>query len=1208
MPKVTTSLNAFTAGELSPRAKGRFDLAKYASGATKLENFLINQLGGVSYRPGTRFLAETKDSSKASRLIPFQYQADSDYVIEMGDLYMKMYENDGDAVVDTVVDAWTKLLLHNNGIDAYGALGGSVIDSSATPRAITKVGTAEISPSQYKFGNCSLSVDGDSDYVTAPDHADWDFAGNWTVEGFIYITADQRCPIFSHRTDNDNMIYGEVLETTQQIRLIIWNGGALQDDVVSAVGVISLNTLTHVAFLRIGASYYIFVNGVQVATAAVAKTWTGFTGTLQIGHETDHMGTEKFFAGYIDEVRISNLDRSTGAGASFPVPTSAYTSDANTLLLLHCDTIDSSSITTPKIITFNGTAQLDTTAGKMKFGTASLLLDGNSDWISAIDSDDYYMGTGDFTLDVHCMFAGIGAQQNLFGQYEDATNYWFAEITAANKLQIKFVDGGVTKGDYITTAAVPAIAINTYYHFRFVRDAASVYIFVDGTSVGVTETTAISTNDVGNISGKLKVGAYGADGAEGRFFNGWMDEVRISKGYARSTADFVAPTAEYTLDPVVTTELVTTYLESDIFDIQYAQNNDIMYLVHPDYAPRKLSRTSATAFSLSLVSFVRGPFLDDNTTATTITPSSATGATTLTASANIFDPLHVGSLWRINKDATAGAVVKITAYTSPTVVDGTVQAEPDGVAGNIGGVGAYTDWAEGAFSAYRGYPSCVAFHEQRLYYGNTKEEPQKFWGSEIATYDCFTNGYTAAGASTAVVDSDAIAFEVATEQRNAIKWLSSGNKALTIGSQGGTFSATSGETTATIASDNIVVSRDSNYGAAGLMPKRISSFLYYIQRDFIRLRELAYSFQIDNTVANDMTLLAEHILKDGGTVVDIDHQQSPNDRIFCVRNDGEIAVLTRNPEQDVMGWCRLVAGTDSSGEKGEFESVCVIPKQQADDQVWVIVKRSIGGSTKRFIEYFSAEDFDEDWDAIQCDSSLSLDLPNTITGVTIADDLILYTAGTGAPALADGDQIKINGVVGTTEINGTFLVDTLTLGVSFKLKTLAGVAVDFSTYGAWISGGEIRKMVTNISGLTHLEGETVVAQVDGYIPSTETYVVSGGAITLSARAAVVHVGLPYYGTLQLLKLSDGSPTGTGQTKTRRIYKGTLRLYRTQGLSIGRTTSTLDLLNYDDTNLYTGDMDKVFQTTWNNADEIIIYQEKPLPANILAVITRSEVEE
>src|SRR6202035_2714780 len=113
----------------------------------------------------------------------------------------------------------------------------------------------------------------------------------------------------------------------------------------------------------------------------------------------------------------------------------------------------------------------------------------------------------------------------------------------------------------------------------------------------------------------------------------------------------------------------------DIFNLQMANKADVMYIVNPNYFPQKLIRTTATSFTIANVPFVRGPFLDSNITATTITPSSATGATTLTASTAIFQAGHVGSLWRVGTDNSVAnsGVVLITAFTDSQHVNGIVQ-------------------------------------------------------------------------------------------------------------------------------------------------------------------------------------------------------------------------------------------------------------------------------------------------------------------------------------------------------------------------------------------------------------------------------------------------------------------------------------------------------------------------------------------------------
>jgi hypothetical protein len=364
-----------------------------------------------------------------------------------------------------------------------------------------------------------------------------------------------------------------------------------------------------------------------------------------------------------------------------------------------------------------------------------------------------------------------------------------------------------------------------------------------------------------------------------------------------------------------------------------------------------------------------------------------------------------------------------------------------------------------------------------------------------------------------------------------------------------------------------------------------------------------------------MNLLADHILREGDGAVEMQHQQSPNDRLWIVRNDGEIAVLTRNSGQEVMGWSRIVAGSTVMGP-GLFESIAIIQQDSGDDQVWVIVNRLMhDGSVKRYVEFFTGETFDNDWDAVRVDCSLTYDTPKTITNATKANPVVISAAAHG---FSDGDQVKIDniigmssaGVYGTHNLNGnTYIVAGQSAG-SFHLHTLAGDNVDGTLYATYIEGGKVRKMVTALSGLDHLEGETVSVTVDGVLPTTtKTYEVTSGAITLSQKAAVAHVGLPYVGDIQLLKLSEGNPLGTGQGSMRRVYKTVLRVDRSLGAKIGKDANSLsEVFDTTDTALVTGDRSPLIATGWNKDDEILIRQNVPLPFNLLSVILVSECEE
>lgn len=655
------------------------------------------------------------------------------------------------------------------------------------------------------------------------------------------------------------------------------------------------------------------------------------------------------------------------------------------------------------------------------------------------------------------------------------------------------------------------------------------------------------------------------------------------------------------IDAGIPVEIATPWSAAEIFDVHVSQNADTMYMTHPNHHPRKLTRTSAVTFSLVEVPFVRGPFMDDNITATTIDASADVGAgITLTASVAIFDVGHIGSLWRV-KDA----VVKITGFTSTTILDGDVQAEPDGTAGDINAGGApQTDWAEGEFSTLRGFPATNTFHEQRLYYAKTATHPQDFWGSVIAAYDNFLADPTD--------DTAAVHFQIVSEQVNAIRWLSSDARAMQNGTSGGTFSAASGPGSSPITAGNISVTKDTNYGVANIQPKRIASALYYLQRNSFQLRELIFSFEVDTYVSEDMTLLADHVIRDGGGARDMSYQQSPNDRIWVVRNDGQMAVLTRNAGQEVVGWSRIIAGRDAVGA-GKFESVAVNQTENGDDEVWVTVRRVIDGQVKRYIEFFTPEYFDDPWDPVRVDASLTYDNPVDATDATQTSPVVVSAPGHG---LANGDLVRLSNFEGMTELNGNVYKVAGVVGDDFNLTDEADDPIDGTGFSDYVSGGEVRKMVDSLTGLDHLEGETVTVQVDGGLPAgAQTYVVLAGMITLENKAAVVHVGLPYVGNMQLLKLSDGSLT-IGQTKNRRIYLSTLRVFRSLGIKIGMNEEGLNQVYFNLVNnapgkppdLFTGDVEKHFETFWSKEGEILIRQDVPIPLFILMIALRSEVEE
>jgi hypothetical protein len=191
--------------------------------------------------------------------------------------------------------------------------------------------------------------------------------------------------------------------------------------------------------------------------------------------------------------------------------------------------------------TFVGTAQLD--SSQYKFGTTSLLVDGNSDYITLPDSTDWSFGAGDFTVDFWVNFNNTSDTQLLLGQYADNNNCWYLQkANSGNKLAMSFYSAAGGRGYFLLTNNWSPNTL-TWYHLAFVRSGSSGFIFINGVSQNVTLITG--WGNVGDIAANLTVGAAIFNTGTTYYLNGWIDEVRISKGIARWITDFSVPTSPY---------------------------------------------------------------------------------------------------------------------------------------------------------------------------------------------------------------------------------------------------------------------------------------------------------------------------------------------------------------------------------------------------------------------------------------------------------------------------------------------------------------------------------------------------------------------------------------------------------------------------------------------------------------------------------------
>lgn len=643
----------------------------------------------------------------------------------------------------------------------------------------------------------------------------------------------------------------------------------------------------------------------------------------------------------------------------------------------------------------------------------------------------------------------------------------------------------------------------------------------------------------------------------------------------------------------------------DLLEIKHTQSADVIYLVHPEYQPRKLTRTAHTSWTLTALDLLDGPYLATNTTSTTLTPSAATGTgVTLTASAVTgindgagFASTDVGRLIRI-KEGSVWGYVKITGWTSTTVVTVTV-------VNTLTNTNGKATWRMGLYSDTTGWPSCVVFHEDRLLFSGCEEAPQRFDGSVSSDYENFAPSDTAG----TVASSNAIGFSLNANDVNVIRWLTTDERGILIGTVGGEWVAKPSSNEAALSPTNINVKRSTSYGTANIQPVQVGKSTLFIQRAGKKLREMSYFFDVDGFRASDLTVLSEHITGNG--VTQIAYQKEPQSIVWCVREDGALIGMTyeRDVDSFKVGWGRHIFGgvSNAADTQAVVESVAVIPAADGTrDEVWLIVKRYINGAVHRYVEYLTEmyNDRMDQQDVICVDSATTYDDPKTISAATAANPVVVTASNHG---FSNGDQVRITGVLGMDDLNGpTFIVAGKTTH-TFQLTSLTGSNINGTAYDAYVSGGEVRKLVSTISGLNHLEGQVVTIYADGAKLPTAT--VTKGKVTLSNSSTVVQIGLGYNSDGQLLRLDAGSADGTALGKTRRMHRIGMLLHKTLGLQFGMNFDEMDEVTFrtssDEGNravpLFSGVISETLDADYDYENQFCWRQSGPFPGTILAVM-------
>ena len=330
-------------------------------------------------------------------------------------------------------------------------------------------------------------------------------------------------------------------------------------------------------------------------------------------------------------------------------------------------------------------------------------------------------------------------------------------------------------------------------------------------------------------------------------------------GNAIDTTGFTAYTSGGTATEIY--NIATPYAIADVPNVRFVQSADTMFLVHPDYAIRKLTRTADNNWTFSTASITGSP------------------SPALNTSAN-------------------------------------------------------------------NYPSVVTFFEQRLVFGGTNNNPQTLWFSKNGDYENFTTG---------TGDDDALVYTIASNQVNAIRYLSA-TRVLTIGTTGGEYVLTA-TSDGPVTPSETVIRKYSNYGSAAVDPVQVADVTLFVQRGGRKVREFRYVGDINVSAyqAPDITILAEHITTGGITA--FAYQQEPDGVVWALRADGTLLGLTYRREEEVVAWHKHIIGGAFSGGQAVVESIATLPSDTGEDELYMIVKRTIDGVTKRYVELMRPFDF-----------------------------------------------------------------------------------------------------------------------------------------------------------------------------------------------------------------------------------------------------------
>lgn len=518
------------------------------------------------------------------------------------------------------------------------------------------------------------------------------------------------------------------------------------------------------------------------------------------------------------------------------------------------------------------------------------------------------------------------------------------------------------------------------------------------------------------------------------------------------------------------------------------------------------------------------------------------------------------------------------------------------------GVGEAVKWDYlGAAPQPGAEPGCGCFFGDRLVVAGSEANPESIFLSALGDYARFDAGRV-------VSDDDAMERQLSGRKREQIRWVL-GLERLIVGTNSGVWSVGApGDSALTPATIQARV--QSEVGSDWLQALVVDEQVIYSRVKGAGVRELAYDDTRKSYLGGNLSLFSSHLFR-GHKIVDWSWCEDPWRIVWAVRDDGKLLSLTYAKELKVVAWMEheLVGGA--------VESVCSIPEGQ-EDVLYLLVRRTVGGATKRYVERFATRQIDAILEGVCLDSSIAIDCADGAGGAYNVDVTEVAGGGFSAGATVDliasgavgfaatdvGDEllvsptdpskgrIKITSYTSTSQLRGTVLVD---VDAAFRLNLTAwGWARD------------------SFTGLSHLEGIEVWGVLDGTAYGPET--VTGGSVTFDGCGQHALIGVAFTAQGEALDLGR---TGDARARAKRTVAVELELEAYRGLWV---SESLDAAA-DDWSEWNGEqVDSTLPVTdlslgrarvlvtgrWGHGGRVAWEQRLPYPARVIAITREADL--